>query len=223
MAGALPQVVVFDVNETLSDMAPLAGRWQAAGAPPGMSGRWFAEVLRDGFALTAAGAPADFAAIASDVARRLLLSAGTGGDVDAAVRHVMTGFSELDVHPDVPDGIRALQDRGVRLVTLSNGSTSVADNLLARAGLRDAFEQLLSVHEVGLWKPHPHAYRHALTSCGVEASQALLVAVHPWDVDGAARAGLRTAWLDRDHGPYPAYFRAPDLVIGSLGELVTGG
>jgi 2-haloacid dehalogenase len=47
----------------------------------------------------------------------------------------------------------------------------------------------------------------------------MLVAVHPWDVDGAARAGLATAWVDRDGAPYPAYFTAPDLTVGSLTEL----
>ena len=47
----------------------------------------------------------------------------------------------------------------------------------------------------------------------------MLVAVHPWDIDGAARAGLSTAWIDRTAGPYPAYFRTPDLAPPSLVEL----
>ncbi|MDQ3095365.1 MAG: hypothetical protein M3Q82_05330 [Actinomycetota bacterium] len=48
---------------------------------------------------------------------------------------------------------------------------------------------------------------------------AMLVAVHPWDIDGAARAGLATAWINRAGGPYPEYFRAPDLRPRSLAEL----
>jgi hypothetical protein len=48
----------------------------------------------------------------------------------------MAGFEELDVHPDVPDGMRSLRASGIRLVTLSYGSTDVADKLLRRADLR---------------------------------------------------------------------------------------
>lgn len=47
----------------------------------------------------------------------------------------------------------------------------------------------------------------------------LLVAVHPWDIDGAARAGLATAWIDRSGTPYPASFTPPSLRATSLTDL----
>src|SRR3546814_9702215 len=78
---------------------------------------------------------------------------------------------------------------------------------------------LLSVEDAGLWKPGAAAYAHALERSGVDPMDAMLVAVHPWDIDGAARAGLATAWINRTGGPYPGYFRAPDLRVGSLPEL----
>jgi 2-haloacid dehalogenase len=40
----------------------------------------------------------------------------------------------------------------------------------------------------------------------------MLVAVHPWDIEGARRAGLRTAWINRGRTPYPAHFGAPDVI-----------
>jgi 2-haloacid dehalogenase len=48
---------------------------------------------------------------------------------------------------------------------------------------------------------------------------AMLVAAHPWDIDGAHRAGLGTAWVNRARGRYPAYFKAPDLQAQSLLDL----
>lgn len=47
----------------------------------------------------------------------------------------------------------------------------------------------------------------------------MLVAVHPWDIDGASRAGLATAWVNRAAGPCPEYFGAPDLRAVSLTDL----
>jgi len=131
----------------------------------------------------------------------------------------MDGFAALGVHPDVPDGIKALAGAGHRMVTLSNGSAAVAERLLGSCRLRDQFEACLSVEDAGVWKPARAAYLYAAAACGVEPAEMLMVAVHPWDIDGAGRAGMRTAWIDRDSGPYPEYFMAPDLRVSALGNL----
>jgi 2-haloacid dehalogenase len=214
-----PRLLVFDVNETLSDMSPMRGRFEDVGAPPDLAAVWFAGLLRDGFALTAAGATAPFATLATGSLTVVLRGRALDRPLEAAVEHVMDGFATLPVHPDVPAGVAALGGLGVRLVTLSNGSVSVAHGLLGRAGLRERFEQLLSVEDAGVWKPAAAAYADALERCGVAAGEAMLVAVHPWDIDGAARAGLATAWLNRDGGAYPGYFSPPDLTCTSLTHL----
>ena len=109
---------------------------------------------------------------------------------------------------------------GLRVVTLSNGSAGVAEGLLDRAGLRDHVDLVLSVEDAPAWKPAAAAYAHALEECGVEAHEAMLVAVHPWDIDGAARAGLRTGWVDRNgRDAYPTHLRPPELRAPSLAEL----
>jgi 2-haloacid dehalogenase len=131
----------------------------------------------------------------------------------------MAGFSALHVHPDVPEGLRRLADLGMRMVTLTNGSTTIAKRLLSEAGVEHCFESFLSVEQVGVWKPAREAYAYALEHCGVEAADAMLVAAHPWDTDGARRAGLTYAWVNRAEGPYPAYFLTPNLDVVSLLDL----
>jgi 2-haloacid dehalogenase len=214
-----PTLLVFDVNETLSDMAPLSGRFEAVGAPEHLARLWFAELLRDGFALTVSGDIRSFAALGAEALRVRLRGQPLDRPLDEAVDHVMQGFSELAVHPDVVEGVRALSDLGIRLVTLSNGSAGVADTLLQGAGVRDRFERLLTVEDAGVWKPALQAYAYALEECGVEPMDAMLVAVHPWDIDGARRAGMATAWINRSDGRYPSYFAAPDVEVGSLTQL----
>lgn len=214
-----PTVLVFDVNETLSDMAPVAERFVDLGAPAHLAQVWFAGLLRDGFALTAVGASERFAVLGAEGLRACLAGSALDRGLDDAVDHVMAGFAELGVHPDVPDGLRALADLGIRLVTLSNGAATVAERLFEGAGLRGQFERLLSVEDAGIWKPAPGAYAYALAECGVDPEDAMLVAVHPWDTDGARRAGLATAWVNRAGGHYPAYFTPPDLEVTSLTDL----
>ena len=217
--GRVVSVVVFDVNETLSDMAPMAARFEDVGAPAHLAKLWFASVLRDGFALAAAGTAQPFAVVAGEVLRALFAGVRLDRDTDHAVEHVLAGFGELPVHPDVSPGVGALRDRGLRLATLSNGAAAVAQGLLERAGLREEFEAVLSVEDAGGWKPSARSYAWAADRLGVPAAGLLLVAVHPWDVDGAARAGLATAWLDRAGTHYPSYASPPRYRVRSLPEL----
>lgn len=214
-----PSLIIFDVNETLSDMSPMSTRFEDVGAPAHLAPTWFAGLLRDGFALTVVDSGDAFAHIATESLKTVLHGLPLNRGTDEAIAHIMEGFLGLSVHPDVAEGIRALKGLGIRLVTLSNGSASVAEGLLDRAGLGEHFERLLSVEDAGRWKPALQAYAYALQQCGLEVDDAMLVAVHPWDIDGASRAGLATAWVNRTGGPYPGYFEAPDVTATSLTEL----
>ena len=212
-------VIVFDVNETLSDMSPMGARFSEVGAPAAMAKLWFATLLRDGFALAASADNGSFAAIGANVLRELLGGAELNRDLDGAVDHIMNGMAGLELHPDVPDGVRALSAAGFRLTTLSNGSAQIAEKLFGAAGIREEFEALLSVQDAPAWKPARPSYDYAAAACGTEPAEMLLVAVHPWDIHGAARAGMRTAWLNRSGGSYPEHFQAPDFTVTTLTGL----
>lgn len=212
-------VVVFDVNETLSDLTPMGDRFTEVGAPEWAAKVWFASLLRDGFALTAAGTAAPFSDIGRGALRTVLAAAPYDGDIDAAVDHIMGGFLDLPLHPDVADGVGRLAGTGVRLVTLTNGATSVAERLFATAGIADHFERLLSVADAGAWKPAPASYDYAARTCSAAPGEMMLVAVHAWDIDGAKRAGLRTAWVNRSSLSYPDHFLPPDHTVTRIGDL----
>ncbi|MFE3452496.1 haloacid dehalogenase type II [Nonomuraea sp. NPDC059194] len=213
-----PDVVIFDVNETLTDMEPLRTRFEEVGLPGELMATWFAGVLRDGFALTAAGGYVEFAAIASDVLQGLLAGAKVDAG-DEAISHVLSGFAALRVHPDVPDGMRMLRNGGIRLLTMTNGAAAMTEQILAREGLLELVEARLDVSGPRVWKPGRAAYDYAVERAGVRPDQAALVAVHPWDIDGAQRAGLIGAWLDRRGTPYPTVMSAPQLSAPDLKTL----
>lgn len=216
-----PTLVLFDVNDTLSDLEPLRARFEQVGAPGGLLDVWFASTLRDGFALTAAGAYADFRTVALGVLRGLLAARveRLQRDPEQAADEVLAGFGELDVHPDVGEGIHKLADAGVRMATLTNGAANVAAKLLENAGLAHLLERLLSVDEVRRWKPGREPYLYAASELGVPPAECAFVAVHPWDIDGAKRAGLQAAWLNRRNDRYPDFFEAPDATGETLGAL----
>ena len=71
-------------------------------------------------------------------------------------------------------------------------------HLLERAGIADYFTAVVSVEDVRSFKPAPKVYQHLLRSCGLPANGVYLVSSNPFDILGAAHAGLQTAWLRRD-------------------------
>jgi 2-haloacid dehalogenase len=181
------------------------------GAPGQLLELWFASTLRDGFALTAAGAHSDFRTVALGVLRgQLARVEALRREPGDAAEHIVAGFGELDVHPDVPEGVRRFADAGVRMATLTNGAAEVAEKPLERAGLDDLVERRLSVGEVRRWKLAPEPYCHAARELGASPEECVLVAVHPWDIDGAKRAGRQAAWINRKRAPYPDFFERPD-------------
>ena len=211
--------VVFDVNETLSDLRPMADAFEAVGAPGSLAKTWFAGVLRDGFALSTVGDSARFVTIADLQLRVVLHSVALHVSLDEAVESILQKLKNLSLHPDVVDGVRALSRDGVQLLTLSNGSSDLAARLCAHAGVRAEFSHLLSVEDAPLWKPAAQAYRLASEASGLALGELLLVAVHPWDIHGASRAGMQTAWVNRTGEPYPTYFDAPDIALSSMSGL----
>ncbi len=214
-----PRVLVFDVNETLSDLTPMGERFADLGVDPLLAKVWFASVLRDGFALSTVGASEKFATIAGSALKAVTAGRELDRSADDAVQHVLSGFMALQVHPDVPAGLRALAEAGYRLVTLSNGSAAVAETLLSSAGLREHVEKVLTVEDAGIWKPAPASYAHAAQQCGVELGEMMMVAVHAWDTDGAARAGMQTAYINRTGGEYPTYFTPPTVTATGIDDL----
>lgn len=219
------ELVVLDVNETLADLRPLRQRFTETGAPGHLLETWFAATLRDGFALAAAGDARAFPQLGAAVLRGLLHGQELTHPVDDAVAHVLEGVGRLEVHPDVAPGLRVLADAGLRVVTLTNGSLSQSDSLLERAGVADLVERRLSVDDTGRWKPHPDAYAYPARLCGVPPERCAMIAVHPWDLMGAAAAGMTTGWIDRTGTPWPDVFDAPDATgpdLSAVAEALLG-
>jgi 2-haloacid dehalogenase len=211
-------VLVLDVNETLTDMEPLRDGFEAAGLPRHSLEAWFAATLRDGFALTAVGAYAAFRDLAVELLEAQLVTAGIEPTAETT-KNILSGFTRLPLHADVAPGLHKIHEAGVRIVTLTNGSAAMSENVFRDGGILPLLEHRLDVSVPQRWKPHPDAYRYAAEVCGVPVERMGLAAVHPWDIDGAQRAGLQGFYIDRRNTPYPKAFGAPDHTVTDFEAL----
>jgi 2-haloacid dehalogenase len=214
-----PIVVAFDVIETLFDLAALEPRLAAVGVDGGLVPLWFSRLLRDAFALDATGVFKPFPDVAGGTLEVLLAEHGVEPTREK-VQEVLSGFSELPPHPDVVPAFQLLRDAGVRIVTLSNGTTKSTKKLLERAAIDQMVEHVITIEDVKHWKPRAEVYLHAAGVCGVKPQQFALVATHAWDVQGASRAGLMTGWVARKENRYLGVTDPPDVRGRSLVEVV---
>ena len=122
-------------------------------------------------------------------------------ELPVAERERLVGaWHRLDPWPDVRTGLDALRSEHVT-ATLSNGHLALLVDLARHGELR--FDCLLSAEMAGTYKPAPDVYLTAARLLGLEPAEVMLVAAHPWDLEGARNAGLRTAFIDRplEYGP----------------------
>ncbi|MGI8438046.1 MAG: HAD-IA family hydrolase [Chthoniobacterales bacterium] len=131
---------------------------------------------------------------------------------------VVESFATLPVHSDVKQGMQVLRDGGIRVAALTNGSAATTRKMFAGAGLENAVEAFISIEEIKQWKPAAAVYLHAAKQLQVQPADLALVAAHDWDIDGAARAGLTTAYLIRHQPRGSTAMVAPDITARTLPE-----
>ncbi|WP_051471293.1 haloacid dehalogenase type II [Patulibacter minatonensis] len=210
--------IVFDVNGTLTDPSALGEPWGRPDLGPG--------ILRDaiGTAMidTILGR---FRPLSEHVRGALETTAGRHGLDPAGVEAAVERASHLPPWPDASDALDVLRDAGWRIAALTNSGSVAGRATLEAAGLADRFDAILGVEEVRAFKPDPRVYRYAVDRLGIAPDEAVLVAAHAFDVDGAADAGLGTAWVARGEtvlGPMGAApdHRADDLA--GIAEVLAG-
>ena len=212
-----PKMVAFDIIGTVFPLEPLRPSIVALGLPAAGLEGWFAAGCRDAFAMAAVG---DFAPFKTVLEAALdVVLAEQGLDAPASKRQALVDqLATLDARDGAREAFMLLADVGIAVMALSNGAKSATGALLERSGLIDLVQEVVSVDEVKLAKPRGEVYAHAAQKAGIDRAELALVAAHPWDINGAASAGLVTAYLAADR-PYSRVMRKPDIEALTLPEI----
>jgi len=216
MAVRRPEVVLFDVFETLLQLSALRARFTGAGRSPHELDLFFARTLRDGMAYTLAGDAPPFREVA--LAQLKITSGLTGEQAD----HVLAGFAELPLQPDALPAFEQLEQAGIPFYAFTHGSATVVESALTNAGVRDRFAGVLSAEAIRSFKPPARVYHWACSQAGSDPGATALVAVHSWDTHGAVRAGLLAGLATRLEGELSPVVERPHVVAERLDEVVSG-
>lgn len=209
---------IFDVNETLLDLAALDEFFVERFGEARARIDWFDLLIYSALTVTAAGGYEQFGTLAATTLARLGEQRArpiTEDDRTALGQSI----ASLPAHPDVRPAFDRLRSAGCTVVTLTNSTAQVAHEQLGNAGLREAVDAVHSVDSVQQLKPGRAPYEYVLREHGVNPVDAIFVAAHDWDIAGAAAAGLRTAYVDRGRAWRLGASVRPAVSVRDLDEL----
>ena len=134
-----------------------------------------------------------------------------------AVREFMKVYKDLQPYGDAIEGLRSLAGR-YKLVALSNGEQWYLEELLGN-NVPVRFEAIISVDQVGAFKPSPGIYRKAIQRLGCEPGEIMMVAAHAFDILGAQACGFKAAYVNRYNLPTEDSEYQPDIIVDDFIEL----
>ena len=216
---AEPRIIFFDVVETVFSLAPLEDKFAEFNLPAGTDRLFFAQLLRDAFALSASGVFHPFPDIAKGTLTILLHSLGHEAN-ETMLKEILGTFSRLPVHNDVKPALEKARHSECQAVLLTNGSRANTENLIRDNGIEHLVDDIVSVEDFNLWKPQTELYRQAALKHSCAPANSLLVAAHAWDVHGAIRAGFHGIWIQRQETLYHPLMGSPDGQVTSLVDAV---
>ncbi len=214
------QAVVFDAYGTLFDIhSPvdkLAG--EIGENAKALGALWRQKQLEYTWLRSLMGTHADFWVVTREALDFAL--ADLGINESGLADELMTLYLKLDAFPDVVEALAALRQRGKRLAILSNGSPSMLDSIVRHAGLEKTFEHVLSVEEVGIYKPSRRVYRLAMQKFHIQDAPSIcFVSANTWDAQAAAQFGFQVVRIARTPRQDDKLPGKPARLITSLNEL----
>lgn len=146
--------------------------------------------------------------------------AAVGSSLDAGQKEaLMARYRQLERFPDVIPGLERLRDAGHVMAVFSNGNPSMLAATMCSAELDPYFDAVISIEEVGRYKPAPAGYRHVASRLGRPLEGVRLVSSNPFDDLGAEAAGMKAAWVNRSGGLFDPLGPPPEIVVETLTEL----
>lgn len=215
------KLCVFDAYGTLFDVAAAA---REAAAEPGnealqdvwqaLSAHWRAKQLQYTWLRAITGDHTDFWSVTQDGLDWAMEAVGLA---DPRLRErLLALYRELSAYPEVPSMLSELKTAGFATAILSNGSPDMLASAVQSAGVGSVLDDVLSVEDVGVFKPSSVVYDMVGERFGTAPGEVLFASSNGWDAASAAAYGFRTVWVNRAGEPLDRLSGVPEQVLTDL-------
>ena len=142
-------------------------------------------------------------------------------NIDNSMRsELLNLYKVLSPFTEVRDTLKKLKQSNYKLAILSNGTPGLLNELVVSNQLKDIFDDIFSVEEVGIFKPDSKVYDLPINKYNIEKNEVLFLSANTWDVSGAGNYGYNTVWVNRNNNIFDKLDFEPNQQISNLSELL---
>lgn len=214
-----PKACVFDAYGTLFDYASAAARCgQMLGSKQeSLNALWREKQLQYTWLRALQGKHADFWQVTADALDFTLETLGV--DAPGIRERLLDAYLTLEAFPEVRGVLERLKAQGIKTAILSNGSYRMLDAAVSNSKLGPLLDSVISVEEVGIYKPHPSVYQLAADRLGIERQSISYQSSNAWDAWAASAFGMQVIWCNR-YGQRPERLPGqPEHEVKTLAEV----
>ena len=128
-------------------------------------------------------------------------------------------YKVLSTFPEVKETLKKLKEKNYKLSILSNGTPSLLKELVSSNNLESIFDDVLSIEEVKIYKPHPNVYNIPIKKYQIEKNQFAYLSSNTWDVSAAGNFGFNAVWVNRNKNIFDNLDYKPITEINNLSDL----
>jgi len=140
--------------------------------------------------------------------------------IDTSMRdELLDLYKVLSTFPEVKETLKKLKEKNYKLAILSNGTPALLRELVSSNNLESIFDDVLSIEEVKIYKPHPNVYNIPIKKYQIEKNQFAYLSSNTWDVSAAGNFGFNAVWVNRNKNIFDNLDYIPITEINNLSDL----
>ena len=142
-------------------------------------------------------------------------------NIDKSMRNELLNlYKILSPYPEVEQVLNNLKKRKFKLAILSNGTPALLKELVTSNGLNNFFDDLFSIEEVRVYKPHSKVYEIPVKKYDLKADEIFFLSANTWDVSGGGNYGYNSIWVNRNKSVFDILDYKPKNEINNLSQLL---
>ena len=142
-------------------------------------------------------------------------------NIDPSMKNELLNlYKALSLFEEVPGVLNSLKVRKIKLSILSNGTPKLLKELVESNNLKNIFDDIFSIEEVGIYKPASKVYDIPVNKYKIKKEEIAFLSANTWDVSGGGNYGYNSIWVNRSNNIFDNLDYKPDYEIRNLKQLL---
>jgi len=142
-------------------------------------------------------------------------------DINSSMRNELLDlYKVLSPFKEVPEVLKTLKEKNYKLSILSNGTPALLNELIEGNNLKNIFDDVFSIEEVGIYKPSSKVYDIPIKKYNIQKNEVAFLSANTWDVSGGGNYGYNSIWVNRNKNIFDNLDYKPIHEINNLNRLL---